>query len=232
LSEEDSSTVYNVIRPFVFFDKRNEWSLHLCKCTWYCTSLEYGEQIKNGGDLMFLQNNNITIRNATSEDASILCKWWNDGKVMAHAGFPNGIGTTEEEIIQKISGDSDDTCRRLIIEAESIPIGEMVYRNKGTAVAEIGIKICDFSKQERGYGTKLLSMLINALFKEMGYKKIVLDTNLNNLRAQHVYEKLGFKKLRVNIDSWKNQQGEFQSFIDYELEEKDFNYNRNFERKV
>jgi len=67
-------------------------------------------------------------------------------------------------------------------------------------------------------------MLINDLFKDLGYKKIVLDTNLNNLRAQHVYEKLGFQKLRVNVDAWKNQLGELQSSIDYELVEKDFIY--------
>ena len=171
---------------------------------------------------MFIQNNNLTIRNATSNDASILCKWWNDGRVMAHAGFPNGLGISEEIIITKLSGDTDETHRRLIIEANDIPIGEMNYRNKGNAIAEIGIKICDFSEQERGYGKKLLSMLINALFKDLGYKKIILDTNLNNLRAQNVYEKLGFKKIRINVDAWKNQLGELQSSIDYELEEKDF----------
>jgi len=65
-------------------------------------------------------------------------------------------------------------------------------------------------------------MLINALFKDLGYKKIILGTNLNNLRAQHVYEKLGFKRLCINVDEWKNQLGELQSTIDYELEEKDF----------
>lgn len=30
-------------------------------------------------------------------------------------------------------------------------------------------------------------MLINPLIRELGYKKIILDTDLNNLRAQHVY---------------------------------------------
>lgn len=65
-------------------------------------------------------------------------------------------------------------------------------------------------------------MLIHALFKEYGYRKIILDTNLNNLRAQHVYEKLGFQKLRVNAAAWRNQLGELQSSVDYELEEKDF----------
>lgn len=171
---------------------------------------------------MFIQNNNLTIRNITSNDATLLCKWWNDGKVMAHAGFPNGLGTSEEVIIQQLSGDTDETHRRLIIEVGEVPVGEMNYRNKGNDIAEIGIKICDFSKQEKGHGKKLLSMLINALFRDMGYNKIILDTNLNNIRAQHVYEKLGFKKLHVNVDAWKNQLGELQSSIDYELEEKDF----------
>ena len=53
--------------------------------------------------------------------------------------------------------------------------------------------------------------------------KIILDTNLNNTRAQHVYEKLGFKKVRVKNNSWKNQLGEWQSSVDYELVEENFN---------
>lgn len=171
---------------------------------------------------MFIRNNNLTIRNATSKDAPILCKWWNDGKVMAHAGFPNGLNTSEETIIQQLSGDTDEIRRRLIIEVDGVPAGEMSYRNIGNNIAEIGIKICDISKQEKGHGRKLLSMLIKALFKDLGYKKIILDTNLNNHRAQHVYEKLGFKKLRVNVAAWKDQLGELQTSIDYELEEKDF----------
>lgn len=66
-------------------------------------------------------------------------------------------------------------------------------------------------------------MLIHSLFLNYGYKKIILDTNLNNTRAQHVYEKLGFKKIRVRDNSWKNQLGELQSFVDYELVEECFN---------
>ena len=64
-------------------------------------------------------------------------------------------------------------------------------------------------------------MLISWLF-EQGVEKIVLDTNLTNLRAQHVYESLGFQKLRVNIDSWTDQLGNKQSAVDYELTEDSF----------
>lgn len=37
---------------------------------------------------MLLKHNNLIIRNATVDDAFQLALWWNDGKVMEHAGFP------------------------------------------------------------------------------------------------------------------------------------------------
>jgi RimJ/RimL family protein N-acetyltransferase len=141
---------------------------------------------------MELKQDNLLIRYATINDAKILCNWWNDGKIMAHAGFPDGINTTEEKIMKQISEETDDTTRRWIIEINNEPAGEMNYRNKGDNTAEIGIKICDFNKQEKGYGTKLLKMFIKYLFKR--FKKIILDTKIDNKRAQHVYEKIGFKR--------------------------------------
>lgn len=101
--------------------------------------------------------NDLLIREATIEDAEQLCIWWNDGKVMEHAGFPKGLGKV------------------------------------------------------------ILSLFISTLFDEYGYKKVILDTNLNNKRAQHVYEQLGFKKVRINENSWKDQLGNWQSLVDYEL---------------
>lgn len=171
---------------------------------------------------MFLKYENLTIRNAGESDAKRLAEWWNDGNVMAHAGFPNGLGTTAEKVAVDIRSDTDGTRRLLIIESDDTPIGEMNYRNTGNNTAEIGIKICDFSMQDKGLGKILLSMLISSLFEDMGYDKIVLDTNLNNKRAQHVYERLGFKKLRVAENSWYDQLGEPQSTVEYEMRKEDF----------
>ena len=43
---------------------------------------------------MFIEKDNLIIRNATIQDATFLATWWNDGKIMAHTGFPNGTGQT------------------------------------------------------------------------------------------------------------------------------------------
>lgn len=159
---------------------------------------------------------NITIRNAVPEDGALLARWWNDGGVMAHAGFPNGLGISAEKVAAEVSDDTDDTRRRLILLFGNDPIGEMCYRNIGNHTADIGIKICEASFQENGIGRCALSMLIGTLFR-LGYTKIVLDTDLQNLRAQHVYELLGFQKLRINVDSWTDQLGQLRSSVDYAL---------------
>ena len=165
--------------------------------------------------MVFLKNNSLLVRDAIPSDAPQLAAWWNDGSVMAHAGFPNGLGTTEEEVITGLGNG------RLFLEEDGRPIGEACYRPVGDGIAEIGIKICEVDCQNRGLGRIILSMLIRYLF-DNGFEKIVLDTNPNNLRAQHVYEMLGFRKVRTNIDSWTDQLGRKQSSVDYELMERDF----------
>lgn len=171
---------------------------------------------------MLIRFENLTIRNATTDDAEQLASWWNDGKIMAHAGFPNGTGETVEEIASSLERNAEDSGQLLILERDEVPIGEMDYHKVGEDVAEIGIKICDFSLHDKGLGKLFLSMLINFLFTKLQYKKIILDTNLKNQRAQHVYEQLGFRKVQVRENAWKNQLGELQSSVDYELFPGDF----------
>ena len=165
--------------------------------------------------MTIIRYKNLTIRQAEASDAKQLAAWWKDGAVMAHAGFPHGLGTTEEDVVKGLG----NGC--MVIEENDRQIGECNYRNVADGVAEIGIKICETDCQNRGVGRKVLSMLIDWLFRN-GYSKIVLDTNLTNKRAQHVYESLGFRKVRTNIDSWKDQLGRLQSSVDYELIEKNF----------
>ena len=177
---------------------------------------------------MKLEKGKLCIKNAEKEDCKQLVSWWNDGAVMAHAGFPNGLGTSEEKVQKQIAADNDDTRRHLVIWYDGNRIGEMSYANLGDSLeetgedtienrtADIGIKICNPAFQEKGLGKIVLSMLIRELFSR-GYTKIVLDTNLKNKRAQHVYERLGFQKVNVRMDAWTDQVGEKQSVIDYEL---------------
>lgn len=170
---------------------------------------------------MLLKYRNLTIRDAVVQDAEQLAQWWNDGRVMAHAGFPNGTGETAQEIAESLKT-CDTSHSLLMIEIDDIAIGEMSVRWEDDATAAIGIKLCDASRQNKGIGKILLSMLISSLFHEEGCHRIILHVNLSNKRAQHVYEQLGFTSVQVHENSWTDQLGRLQSSVDYVLYQKDF----------
>ena len=161
---------------------------------------------------MYLHQNELTIRDALPADALLLCRWWNDGKVMEHAGFPQGLGTITHQLLEP-----NDPTHRLIIEAEGLPIGEMNWRREESDHAEIGIKICESNRQEKGFGSRLIAMLCRDLFANRGIARITLDTMLENQRAQHVYEKLGFVKTGVRENCWRDQTGRLRTAVDYQL---------------
>ena len=168
---------------------------------------------------------NLTIRNAVVDDAALLADWWNDGTIMAHAGFPDGLGTTAEKVAKGLESDTGDTRRRLMLCENGTPIGEMCYENHGIRdgkrTAEIGIKICVAARREHGLGRLYLSMLIGALFA-FGYERIVLDTQPENHRAHHVYELLGFRRIGVREKCWRDGCGNWRDAVDYALEKADF----------
>lgn len=171
---------------------------------------------------MRVEKEEIVIRSAVVGDSEQLTVWWNDGRVMAHAGFPKGLNQSVEETIRQIRRNETKLSQLCIIEIKGVPVGEISY-GIGEGIAEIGIKICDTQYQNRGYGSKVLKMLIEFLFTDKNINSgvtietIKLDTNLKNTRAQHVYEKLGFEKVATNRDAWKDQLGEWQSSVEYEL---------------
>lgn len=165
---------------------------------------------------MYLHQNELTIRDALPADAPLLCRWWNDGKVMEHAGFPQGLGTSVEKITQKFL-EPDNRTHLLIIESEGLPIGEMNWRREESDHAEIGIKICESDRQEKGFGSRLIAMLCRDLFANRGIARITLNTMLENQRAQHVYEKLGFVKTGVRENCWRDQTGKLRTAVDYQL---------------
>ena len=145
---------------------------------------------------MNIKFENIKIREAEISDANILTNWWNDGKVMAHAGFPRGLGTNIKEVEKQIKSYEGN-----------IPIGEMSY-GIGDGFAEVGWKLCDENFQNKGYGTKIINKTFEFIFNDkkindaVNIEKIIWDTNLNNKRAQKVYEdKVHAIRVKVELQS-------------------------------
>ncbi|MBU5426726.1 GNAT family N-acetyltransferase [Tissierella pigra] len=178
---------------------------------------------------MRIEKENIVIRSVTIYDAEQLNQWWNDGKVMEHAGFPNGLGESLETTIAGIKSREGKLSQRCIIEIDGKLVGELCYRIKDNNTVEPGWKICDFNYQNQGYGSKIIIMLLEFLFTDEAInsrfliEKVVWDTMLENKRAQYVYEnKIGAKKIGIRENTWKDQLGNLRSAVDYEITKEDF----------
>lgn len=178
---------------------------------------------------MRIEKDNIVIRSATKDDAVQLNEWWNDGKIMEHAGFPNGTGESVEDTKKNIERWEGKLSQLCMIEIDGKRIGELNYIIKNDGAVYSGWKICNFYYHNKGYGTKIITMLFDFLFTDENINskfpinRIIWDTILENERAQHVYEhKIKARKMGVQENSWQDQLGKWRSSVDYEITRQEF----------
>lgn len=179
---------------------------------------------------MIIKEDGITIRNVELEDAELLNNWWNDGEIMAHAGFPNGLGESLDKTKKNIMNMMDNFNRICIIEVDGKEIGELNYRiDSVNKTASVGWKLCDTSYQNKGLGTKIIKMTLEYIFMgreirdDIEIDKILWDTMIDNERAQYVYEnKIGARKIGINKDIWTDQLGRLRTSVDYEISREEF----------
>jgi len=167
-------------------------------------------------DKIMLRFGNLRVRQAQETDVQQLVSWWNDGNIMAHAGFPKGVGTNTECVSNLLKKDAFGKVEHFMLEFDSRSVGEMHYRQTDECSVEIGIKICDFAFHRQGLGKKFLSLFINYLFEVFHYAQIVVHVDCNNMVARHVYEQLGFKQISTDREKNERTYSLIQSdFINY-----------------
>jgi RimJ/RimL family protein N-acetyltransferase len=169
-----------------------------------------------------IQGKKVSIRPLTQNDASLLFTWWNDGKIMKHVGYKEGLNITLEQINQRIQEEVEDknekrVSRRYIISTldKKTPIGEISYDSldlKNNSCS-FGIKICDLSFQGQGYGKDALIAFITYLFGNFSLHRIELDTLVENVRAQALYTSVGFKYIGMRRDCWLDPQNNYRSAV-------------------
>ncbi|GEM_PF-456688 len=180
-------------------------------------------------DLVILFETERTfIRRTRMKDASVLAKWWNDGRLMASVGFPYGLGIPLEKVekqLETMSQNEDATRIVLICDKETKhAIGELSYghHDKRHKTMRIGMKIAEPDYQKKGYGEETLRGFVEYLFETYGLEAILIDTFCENHPARKLYEKLGAKTLSVEKDYWTNKEGKSYDVIFYSLDKKTY----------
>ncbi|MBI3040447.1 MAG: GNAT family N-acetyltransferase [Chloroflexi bacterium] len=91
------------------------------------------------------------------------------------------------------------SSRRFAIDTlDSKHIGNCSYYNvsESRGEAELGIMIGNRNYWDKGYGTDVVTTLVNHIFRETNIKRIYLKTLQSNSRAQKCFQKCGFTPYR------------------------------------
>lgn len=169
---------------------------------------------------IWIKDEDILIRSAEIGDAKILNAWWTDPEVMAHAGLPKGTGESLEETRNKIENFKGYLC---MIEIGGKRVGELSFHPERQGF-DPGWKICDKSYQNKGYGPRIIKLVLDYIFKSYPEEdKITWDTLEDNTRAQYVYEKkIGAKRRALLKDHYIDQEGRPRAVVEYEITREDF----------
>jgi len=93
------------------------------------------------------------------------------------------------------------TSKQLLLLQKNTPIGILIFQELFPDIEILDFVILE-TRQNKGYGKMLLEHF-EEYAKENAYKRILLDVHEHNLKAQYIYEKMGF-----------SQNGERENYYD------------------
>lgn len=141
----------------------------------------------------------LKLRPANINDLETLKRW--DEQEHVIASDPNDDWQWEIELKK-----NPDWREQLIAEVDGKPIGfmeiidpaleeEHYWGDIEKNLRAIDIWIGEKDYLGKGYGTQMMTQVLNNIFKDSGIKAALVDPLANNVRAHKFYEKLGFEKL-------------------------------------
>ena len=87
------------------------------------------------------------------------------------------------------------------IEADGALVGFTMFGwNEEEEFYELCRIMIDFHHQNKGYGTQAIRMILDEMQSRFGCREVYLSTGPDNVRAKHVYEKLGFRSEHKMLD--------------------------------
>jgi len=130
-------------------------------------------------------------------DAVPYVSWLRDPEVAVMVGAEHVPSVKERlEQIEAFKVSSSDLVLGVEVKSTLRLIGTIALRDIDwiRRVAEAAVFIGEKAQWGKGYGTEALNLLLRIGFKELDLKRIQLHVEPSNLRARHVFEKVGFKE--------------------------------------
>ncbi len=137
----------------------------------------------------------VTIRKFRREDIPLKVKWINDpnNNQYLHYDLPLEVGKTEKWF-EKV--ENSDKRVDAVIELDNKPVGliGLLCIDKKNKKAEYYITMGENTCKGKGVSKRASKLILKYGFEELGLNKIYLYTETDNIKAQILFESLGFKK--------------------------------------
>lgn len=151
----------------------------------------------------------LTVLLAEASDAGLYLEIWNDPAVMANVGFPEGLGITEEEVLEKIGAGNDefDSLLAAARSRDGTRVGECrMHRPDGDGVASTDIKLLP-RFQGLGYGTELKLALLDRLFRTTDCRAVRATPNVGNAASIRMQQKVGGVRVSEDVFRFRRDMG-------------------------
>jgi diamine N-acetyltransferase len=149
----------------------------------------------------------ICLRELSKADIPVLNAWRNDKEIIASLGSPfryvNGDVDLQWYESYMKNRQTQVRCAICLHETgEMVGIVNLTNIDSISRSAEFSIMIGTSSAQNRGVGTEATKQMIQHAFLNLNLNRVYLSVLESNVRAQRVYEKVGFIKEGIMRQAW------------------------------
>lgn len=145
---------------------------------------------------MMFEDNLISLRLLTKEDAYTSVKWRNNPKVWELTlNSPNKKVTIEDELnwINKVISENDS--KRFAILCNNQYVGNIQLTNINNSECYYGVFIGETDFWYKGVAKKASLLIIEYAFNKLKLQKIKLRVRNDHINAYNLYLKIGFKEI-------------------------------------
>lgn len=142
-----------------------------------------------------MQDVRITIRKFEKSDIPKKVEWINnpENNRFLHYNIPLSVEGTERWFD---SHDGETTRYDAVIEADGVPVGTigLLSIDRKNSKAEYYIAMGETSYKGKGVAKEASKLILAYGFEELGLNRIYLFTEVDNIAAQKLFERVGFKR--------------------------------------
>ncbi len=167
-----------------------------------------------------LKMDGLIIRNVEESDLSLL-KMWNNQK--ARGAYQEVTFDSFENLKQRFvkDGFNSEYFKILFIENSDRGVGLVYVNFRREGLVSLGVVICEAECRQKGYGLMATNLIVEYLFANYPIIRIEADTDIDNIGAQKVLERAGFKKEGI-LRKYRFHHGEWRDSAIYSLIREDY----------